>query len=160
MGSTSSWNLWISLRAERAFGLLGFCLTFSFAQYSFLGHLVAIVEGGWGTPLTGVAVALLANIKGGCTVSVTVSVCKVGVDDTTATGGSQFSRSLTGEVGGCAHKSCTRAWTSSMVWGWFVFFINSIHSSAHFGGLRSGQRGSQTGPVCIITGELKLRMIV
>ena len=115
MGATSSWSFWISLRAERAFGLLGFHLT-SFAWYSFLGHLVVIM-GGWGTPLTGVAVALLAKIKGGCTVSVTVSMCKVGVDDTTAAGSSQFSRSLTGEVGGCAHKSCTRAQTSSMVWG-------------------------------------------
>ena len=73
--------------------------------------------GGLGTPQAGVAVALLAKINGGHTVSATVSMCKVGVDDTTATGGSQFSRSLTGEVGGCACKSCTRAQTSSMVWG-------------------------------------------
>ena len=61
--------------------------------------------------------ALLAKIKGGHTVSVTVSVCKLGVDATTAAGGSEFSKSSTGEVGGCAHKSCTRAQTSSMVWG-------------------------------------------
>ena len=63
------------------------------------------------------ALALLAKIKGGRTVSATVSVCKVGVDDTIAAGGSQFSGFLTGEVGGCAHKSSTRAQTSSMVWG-------------------------------------------
>ena len=63
------------------------------------------------------AVALLAKIKGGCTVSATVSMCKLGVDDTIAAGGSQFSGFSTGEVGGCACKSCTRAQTSSMVWG-------------------------------------------
>ena len=73
--------------------------------------------GGWGTPQAGGAVALLAKIKGGHTVSATVSVCKAGVDDRTAAGGSQFSGSLTGEVGGCAHKSCTRAQTSLMVLG-------------------------------------------
>ena len=97
MGSTSSWSFWISLRAKRAFGLLGFHLTSSFAWYYFLGHLVVIVGGG--TPGAGVAVALLAKSKGGHTVSATVSMCKVGVDDTIATGSSQFSGSLTGEVG-------------------------------------------------------------
>ena len=61
--------------------------------------------------------ALLAKSKGGHTVSATVSVCKVGVDDTIAAGSSQFSGSLAGEVGGCTHKSCTRSQTSSMVWG-------------------------------------------
>ena len=61
------------------------------------------------------AVALLAKIKSEHTVSATVSVCKVGVDDTIAAGGSQSSGSLTGEVGGCARKSCTRSQTSSMV---------------------------------------------
>ena len=60
-------------------------------------------------------VALLAKIKGGHTVSATVSMCKVGVDDTIAAGGSQSSGSLSGEVGGCARKSCTRSQTSSMV---------------------------------------------
>ena len=42
---------------------------------------------GLGTPLagTGVAVALWAKSKGGCTVSATVSVYKVGGDDVGAT---------------------------------------------------------------------------
>ena len=51
-----------------------------------------------GTPLTGVAVALLVKSKGGHTVSVTVSVCKVGVDNTIAAGSSQFSGSSTGRL--------------------------------------------------------------
>ena len=91
-------------------------------------------SGGWGTPRAGVAVALLAKIKGGCTVSATVkgcaSMCKVGVDDTIAAGGSQFSGFSTGEVGGCAHKSCTRAQTSSMVWGWGLACSSLILSIA------------------------------
>ena len=120
MGSTSSWSFQISLRAERALGHLGFCLTSSFAQYSFWGHLVAMV-GGWGTPQAGVAVAVLAKIKGGRTVSVTVSASKVGVGGVVVAGSSQsacMTGSLTGGgVGGCARKSCTKAQTSSMVWG-------------------------------------------
>ena len=69
--------------------------------------------GALGTPLagTGVAVALWAKSKGGHTVSATVSMYKVGGGDVVATGSS------TGEVGGHAHKSCTRSQTSSMVWG-------------------------------------------
>ena len=119
MGSTSSWSFWISLRAERALGHLGFHLTSSFAWYSFWGHLVVIV-GGWGTPQAGVAVALLAKIKGGCTVSATVSANKVGVGGVVVAGSSQsacMTGSSTGGVGGCARKSCTRAQTSLMVWG-------------------------------------------
>ena len=98
MGSTSSWSFQISLRAERALGHLGFCLTSSFARYSFWGHLVAIV-GGWGTPRAGVAVALLAKIKGGCTVSATVSVNKVGVGGVVVAGSSQ-STCMTGSLTG------------------------------------------------------------
>ena len=77
---------------------------------------------GWDTPQAGMAVALLAKIKGGHTVSATVSMCKVGVDDKITTGGSQSPQSSTGEVGGCARKSCTRSQISSMVWGggWHV----------------------------------------
>ena len=76
------------------------------------------------------AVALLAKIKGGCTVSATVSVCKVGVDDMIAAGGSQFSGLSTGEVGGCACKSCTRAKTSLMVWGGELACSSLILSTA------------------------------
>ena len=65
--------------------------------------------GGWGTPLAGVAVALQAKSKGGCTVSATVSVNKVGVGSTLAAGGSQFSGSSTREVGGWARKSWIRS---------------------------------------------------
>ena len=115
MGSTSSWSFWISLRAERALGCLGFCLTSSLAWYSFWGHLVAMV-GGWGTPQAGVAVALLAKIKGGCTVSATVSTRKEGVGSVVVAGSSQSAcatGSSTGGVGGYAHKSCTRVQTSN-----------------------------------------------
>ena len=83
----------------------------------FLSGTPGCGSGGFGTPQAGVAVALLAKIKGGHTVSATVSMCKVGVDEMIATGGSQFSGSSTGEVGGCARKSCTRAQTSLIVWG-------------------------------------------
>ena len=68
-------------------------------------------SGGLGTPLAGVAVALQAKSKGGCTVSATVSMNKVGVGDVVVAGSS------TGLVGGPVHKSCTRSQTSSMVWG-------------------------------------------
>ena len=101
-----------------------------------------MIVGGWGTPQAGVAVALLAKIKGGCTVSATVSANKVGVGSVVVAGSSQstcMTGSLTGGVGGCAHKSCTRAQTSSMVLGWGVgmFCINPLNCSSHFGGLSS-----------------------
>ena len=118
MGSTS-WSFQISLRAERALGHLGFCLTSSFAWYSFWGHLVAMV-GGWGTTRAGMAVALLAKFKGGHAVSATVSTSKVGVGSVIVAGSSQsacMTGSSTGGVGGCARKSCTKAQTSLMVWG-------------------------------------------
>ena len=82
-----------------------------------------------GTPLAGagVAVALQAKSKGGHTVSATVSVYKVGGDNVVATGSSEgrfgssqsnwVTGSSTGEVGGCACRSCTRSQTSLMVWG-------------------------------------------
>ena len=107
MGSTSSWSFWISLKAERALGFLGFCLTSSLLRKSFLGHLVVTVGG------LGVAVALLAKSRGGCTVSTTVSVCKVGVSNASTAG----KVSSTGVMGGCACRSCTRSQTSHIVWG-------------------------------------------
>ena len=61
----------------------------------------------------GVAVALLAKSRGGFTVSVTVSVRKVGVIDTSVAG----KVSLTGVMGGCACRSCTRSQTSRIIWG-------------------------------------------
>ena len=164
MGSTSSWSFRISLRAERALGHLGFHLTSSFPRYSFRGHLVVMV-GGWGIPQAGVAVALLAKIKGGCTVSATVSANKVGVGGVVVAGSSQ-SACMTGSLTGGGWWMCQQVLyqgtdlIDGLGWGVGVFCINSIHSSAHFGGLGSGQCGSQTGPVRIITGELKLGLVM
>ena len=86
----------------------------------FLSGTLGCNSGEWGTPRAGVAMALLAKIKGGHTVSATVSMNKVGVGGVVVVGSSQstcITGSLTGEVGGCAHKSSTRSQTSSMVWG-------------------------------------------
>ena len=66
------------------------------------------------------AVALLAKIKGGRTVSATVSASKVGVGGVVMAGSSQsvcMTGSSTGGVGGCACKSCTRSQTSGIIWG-------------------------------------------
>ena len=56
----------------------------------FPGALGCSSGGGLGTPLArgGVDVALWAKSKGGCTVSATVPVYKVGGDDVVATGSS------------------------------------------------------------------------
>ena len=86
----------------------------------FLSGTLGCNSGGLGYTLCGVAVALWAKSKGGCTVSATVSMNKVGVGGVVVAGSSQstwITGSSTGEVGGCARKSCTRSQTSLMVWG-------------------------------------------
>ena len=90
-----------------ALGFLGFHLTSSLLWKSFLGHLVVTVGG------FRVAVALLANSRGGHAVSATVSVCKVGVSDASVAG----KVSSTGVIGGCACRSYSRSQTSHIVWG-------------------------------------------
>ena len=140
IGSTSSCSFLISLSDVRALDHLGFLFDSSLTRWVFLGHLVTNV-GGLGTPLAGagVAVAFQAKSKGGCTVSATVSVYKVGGDDVVATGSSEGqiwqltvwlgNWVFNWGVGGCTCRSCTGSQTSLMVWGGGLACYSLIRST-------------------------------